>query len=311
MNGTDYFGVFYPHNILAVFADRLSVEAAEILGQRDGLPELRRIYETALVDLRASLEQGAIEEGGARWIPGSPRDPSGSRWGALYALFPAQILAPEHPLITGTLRKMEQSLSPGGQPVHTGWMADGTWVAITLDNLAEAHLVRGNPDAAIAYLYSTLNHGTPLYTWCEERGLEPGAKKTSGDRQHLWTPLAVVRFVRDALVMEQGGRLHLALATARSWLEQGKALGVRGAPTHFGTVSYRIDSDVERSTIRAEIDPPTRNAPREILLHIRHPQRAALRRVTVNGQEWNDFDAAREVIRLRTPVGRLHVEARY
>ena len=33
MNGADYFGVFYPHNILAIFADRLSAEAAVDLGK--------------------------------------------------------------------------------------------------------------------------------------------------------------------------------------------------------------------------------------------------------------------------------------
>ncbi|MCX6622474.1 MAG: hypothetical protein NTY38_15690, partial [Acidobacteria bacterium] len=41
MNGKDYFGVFYTHNILALYADKLSVEAAEILGRTADLPELR------------------------------------------------------------------------------------------------------------------------------------------------------------------------------------------------------------------------------------------------------------------------------
>ena len=41
------------------------------------------------------------------------------------------------------------NLSKGVQPVHTGWMADGAWVAITLDNIAEVNLLRGNGDAAI------------------------------------------------------------------------------------------------------------------------------------------------------------------
>ena len=311
MNGTDYFGVFYPHNILAVFADRLSVEAAETLGRKDDLPQLRGLYEKALAELLTSLESGAMKEAGWRWIPGSPNDPSGSRWGGLWAAFPAGILAPDHPLITGTLRKMEQSLSPGGQPLHTGWMPDGAWVAITLDNLAEVHLLRGNPDPAVAYLYSTLNHGTPLFSWCEERGPEPGTKKTSGDRQHLWTPLAVVRFLRDALVMEQGRDLHLALATARNWLEQGMTVGVREAPTHFGNVSYRIESGVERGLLQAEIDPPTRHLPDRIVLHLRHPRRSALQNVKVNGQPWTDFDPAQEIVRLQPLNAKLHVEARY
>ncbi len=310
MNGSDYFGVFYPHNILAVYADRLAVEAAGILGRQEA-SELRRIYETGLADLRASLEQGAIEEDGIRWMPGSPRNPSGSRWGVLYALFPAGILEPQHPLISGTLLKIERALSPGGQPVHTGWMPDGTWPAISLDNLAETHLVRGESDPAIAYLYSTLNHGTPLYTWCEERGLEPGSKKTSGDRQHLWTPLSVVRYLRDALVMEQGADLHLALGTARTWLEEGKTLGMENAPTHFGEVRYQLASEIQRGTLRAKIYPPSRNPARKIVLHLRCPQVAVMRRVTVNGKPWKDFDPSREVVTLPGASGQLEVVAYY
>jgi hypothetical protein len=311
MNGKDYFGVFYAHNILAVFADKLSLEAAQILGKTEDTAELRRIYETSLADLRTSLEAGAIVENGMRWIPGSPRDTAGSRWGGLYALFPTGLLAPDHPLITGTIRKLEQSLSPGGQPLNTGWMTDGAWVAITLDNLAEALLIRGEADRAADYLYSTLNHGTPLYSWCEERGREAGTKKTSGDRQHLWTPLAVVRYVRDALVLEQGATLHLAAGTARSWLEQGKTVGLTGAPTHFGNVNYRIASDVDRGVLRAEVDPPARQAPSAIVLHLRHPHRAALKSVKLNGKPWTDFDPARETVRLPETAAKLHIEASY
>ena len=309
MKGADYFGIFYPHNIMAVFADRLAAEAAEELGRQQEARELRRIYERALGELRASVERGSIAEDGYRWIPGSPGNTSGSRWGVLYGLFPAALMDADDALITGTLKKIEHSISAGGQPVHTGWMEDGAWVGITLDNVAEAHLVRGNGDAASKYLYSSLNHGTPLYTWCEERGLEPGTKKTSGDRQHLWTPVAVVRLLRDALVMEWGGRLHLGLGTARGWLAQGKTVGVKDAPTHFGEVSYRVESDVARQKIRAEIDPPRRRAPAEIVLHLRHPQRTRMCAVSVNGRA-AEFDAEKELVRL-TAAGRIHVVATY
>jgi hypothetical protein len=189
-------------------------------------------------------------------------------------------------------------------------MEDGAWVGITLDNVAETRLVLGDGDAAIRYLYSSLNHATPLYTWCEERGLEPGTKKTSGDRQHLWTPVAVVRLLRDAMVMEQGDRLHLGLGTARSWLQDGKTVGVREAPTHFGTVTYRIDSDLGHQALHAEVHPVWRRAPREVVLHLRHPQRARIRTVTVNGRPSREFDAERELVRLPAG-GPLQVIASY
>ena len=233
MNDDDYFGVFFPHNILAVFADHLALEAAEILGQQADLFELKRIYDTAREDLLIALDSGAIQEDRYRWIPGAPNKTSGSRWGVLYALYPCGLLPPDHELIDGTLRHIERQMSPGGHPIHTGWMPNGCWVAISLDNLAEAHLARGNGDAAAEYLYATLNHGTPLYTWCEERGVAPGTRETGGDRQHLWTPLAVVRFIRDALVCERGDGLHLAAGASRGWLASGKPVGVRAGADAF------------------------------------------------------------------------------
>ena len=175
MNDGDLYGVFFPHNIWAVYADRCSLEAAEILGKTDDVAELKKIYETARDDLLAALDRGAITEKDYRWIPGVPGKTSGSRWGALNVAFPCGLLPPDHRAGHRHPAAHRVEHQPGRTcPVHTGWMADGMWVAITLDNVAEAHLPRGNGDAAAKYLYATLNHGTPLYTWCEERGQEPG-----------------------------------------------------------------------------------------------------------------------------------------
>jgi hypothetical protein len=35
-------------------------------------------------------------------------------------------------------------LEPGGIPVHTGWMVEGMWVALALNDFAEAHLARND-----------------------------------------------------------------------------------------------------------------------------------------------------------------------
>jgi hypothetical protein len=270
-DGDDLYGVFIPHNIWAVFADRVAMEAAEALGKTQDLPELRQIYRQGLDDLLLAMERGAIQEEGYRWIPGVPGKTSGSRWAVLNALFPCGLLSPEHELITGTIRKIESHLSPGGQPLNTGWMPEGSWVAITLDNLAEAHLARGNGDAAAEYLYSSLNHGTPLYTWCEERGKEPGSAQTSGDRQHLFTPVAVVRAIRDMLVLEQGETLHLALGASRGWLVAGDVLAVRGAATHFGLVSYEMRYDPAAKRLSARVSFPQAEQLGHAILHVRLP----------------------------------------
>jgi len=145
-------------------------------------------------------------------------------------------------------------------------------VAITLDNVAETHLARGNGNAAAKYLYSTLNHATPLYTWCEERGQEPGTTKCSGDRQHLWTPVAVVRAIRDMLVLENGDGLDLALGTDPDWLGSGKLVGIQDASTHFGIISYELCYDSATSAVTGKIILDNKFPPKWVEMHIRLPE---------------------------------------
>jgi hypothetical protein len=297
----DLYGVFLPHNIWAVYVDRMAVEAAEILGRTDDLPELQRIHETAHADLLEALDRGAIDAGDYRWIPAVPGKTCGSRWGALNALFPCGVLPPDHPLITGTIRHMESRLSAGGMPIHTGWMPDGMWVAITLDNLAEAHLVRGDGDAAARYLYASLNHGTPLVTWCEERGQEPGTTDCAGDRQHLWTPVAVVRAVRDCMVMEDGDGLQLLRGADRQWLASGEPLGVAKAATHHGRVSYRVQYDAAAARVDGEATFARDGGPAWVVVHVRLPDGMRVRSASPGGEVLPDGQG----IRLRAPHGKV------
>jgi len=108
--------------------------------------------------------------------------------------------------------------------------------------------------------------------------------------------------------MEEGDVLWLARATPRNWLEQGKRIAVRNAPTHFGPVAYEIVSDVEHGRVVAEITLPSRNPPREVVLVLRHPASAPISAVKVNGKTWADFDPARGWVRLRGLSGQAHLE---
>jgi hypothetical protein len=307
MNDGDNYGVFMPHNMWAVYADRCSFEAAEILGKTADVAELKKTYETARTDLLSTLDRGAIREKDYRWIPGVAGKTSGSSWGALNATFPCGILPSDHELITGTLRKMESNMSPGGIPMHTGWLANGMWVAITLDNVAEVHLLRGNGDAAAKYLYATLNHGTPLLTWCEERGPEPGSSNCTGDRQHLWTPVAVVRAIRDMMVMENGDGLNLALGTAREWLASGKPVGVTSASTHFGPVSYQMQYDPASWQVTGEVKFAEDSTAAWAVLHVRLP--GGKRVKSVNAESKASVVPDGSGIRWNNPRGTMKFQA--
>jgi hypothetical protein len=116
---------------------------------------------------------------------------------------------------------------------------------------------------------------------------------------------------RKMLAMEIGDTLWLARATPRAWLEQGKKISVKNAPTYFGTVAYEIVSDVDNGKISATIEMPTRKTPKEVILRFRHPKSAPIKGVTVNGKPWTSYDKDKETITLKGLTGQVTVTAQY
>jgi hypothetical protein len=124
---------------------------------------------------------------------------------------------------------------------------------------------------------------------------------------------------RNLLVMEDGSSLWLARATPRVWLEQGKKIAVKNAPTHFGTLAYEIVSDVDNGKINATVEMPSRKAPKEVVLRFRHPKSAPIKSITVNGpsagsgqgKPWTEFNKEKETITLKGLSGAVAVTAQY
>jgi hypothetical protein len=172
-----------------------------------------------------------------------------------------------------------------------------------------AYLLRDEPEAAIRTFYSYMacafSHG-PLepveHRWTH--GQYFGPPSTDG----AWFEL-----YRNMLLRELDDRtLLIAEATPRAWLANGQKVEVRRAPTYFGTVSFRIESQVEAGRILGEVAFGGRDRPQTLLIRFRHPKVTAMHSVTLNGQEWKDFDSRKEWIRIANPQReRYSVEARY
>ncbi|MEN6536624.1 MAG: hypothetical protein ABFD89_23410 [Bryobacteraceae bacterium] len=122
---------------------------------------------------------------------------------------------------------------------------------------------------------------------------------------------AFLERMRSMFVLEDEGQLWLARATPRDWLQQGRHIAVTNAPSVFGTVAYEITSDVDHGRLNAIVDIPSRLASSELVLRLRHPDRAAIKSVTVNGRAWSLFDKGRELVRLKGLQGRVRIAARY
>jgi hypothetical protein len=106
------------------------------------------------------------------------------------------------------------------------------------------------------------------------------------------------------MVREQDDHtLLLAQATPREWLEDGKEISVKNAPTWFGELTYDVQSHASTGSINATVRLDSYHAGTTVVLRLRHPLGKLLRGVAVNGKPWRDFDAQEEWIRI-PDVGR-------
>jgi hypothetical protein len=178
---------------------------------------------------------------------------------------------------------------------YRGWGMDNEPVYMPQ---ATAYLLRDDPKAVIRDFYSNLasafSHTVlePLeHRWAHQQYFGPPS--TDGSWFNLYRHMLI-----DDL---QPGVLFLAQATPRPWLEDGDKIEVSKAPTYFGTVSYTIQSQVASGRITASVHLAEQAAPETLLVRFRDPQAKPMRSVTVNGQNWTDFDAAKEWVRIRKP----------
>jgi hypothetical protein len=163
---------------------------------------------------------------------------------------------------------------------------------------ATAYLQRDDPKAVIrsfySYMASAFSHSA----------LEPVEHRfTHG--QYFGPPStdgAWFELYRNMLVMERDDdSLLLAGFTPRRWLEDGQRIEVLRAPTRFGTLSMTLQSESASRHIDADVQMPERTQPGALIVRLRHPTGDRIRRVTVNGQSWQDFDPGKEWVRINTP----------
>jgi hypothetical protein len=229
---------------------------------------------------------------------------------------PAGLLPPNDRRVQGAMEVLEDRLllenpkltqrTPGYDP-EKHWFAHAAWqYQPGLERHANIHLAA---DDAPNFLRSWLNQYAVLIL--PNEGYTFREHTTGGPPDKIFEEAAFLERFRHMLVMEEGDRLWLARATPRAWLERGKKIAVRGAPTHFGMVSYHIVSSVDEGKINATVEMPSRGGQTVVLLRIRHPRAVPIKRVTVNGRDWTQFDTSKEVVRLEGVTGPVDVETVY
>lgn len=174
---------------------------------------------------------------------------------------------------------------------------------------ASVYLQRDEPKAAIRAFYSLMACGfshhqlSPIeHRWAW--GQYYGPPSTDGAWFDVYRHMLVNEWTDSTLFIGQ--------AIPRPWLQQGKQIDVRQAPSYFGPLSFRMDSQVATGRITAHVELSDRNPPRELLVRFRHPKEKPIRRVLVNGKPWKNFNAQQEWVRIPKPTaGTWVIKAMY
>jgi len=252
--------------------------------------------------------------------PGSGWHAGGLYWDTVQSadslVSPARLLSPDDPRVQGHLDVLEDRLlleNPKVAQVTKGFDQEKHWFAHAgwqyqpgLERHANIHLAA---DDVPNFLRSWLNQYAVILL--PDAGYIFREHTIGGPPDKIFEEAAFLERFRDMLVMEEGESLWLARATPRAWLEQGKKISVKNAPTHFGTLAYEIVSDVDHGKITVTVELPSRNPPKAVLLRLRHPKASPIKSVMVNGKPWQNFDPVKEVIRLEGLTGNVTVQANY
>ena len=265
MSNGDFYGIFYPWNVMSVGSDMHTLEAAEILGRAEDVSRLRDIIAEAKTDLLTSIYDNLADYGDFVMMKSAADAEISSMYGCLFPFFPTNMVGADEPIIQGAVQFIESKrMSEGGLPLGTGWQQDGLWVAMALSYIARTYLRMGLYDKAKKYLYPALNHGSPYVTYCEERGGEKGSTNTSGDLQHLWTPLSVCQYMIDAYWLDTDA-IHLCCGIPDEWLTEGGGVGFKGLGTYYGKANMRLTYKDNKACLTLKT---TRPMEKDIILHL-------------------------------------------
>ncbi len=103
---------------------------------------------------------------------------------------------------------------------------------------------------------------------------------------------------RKMFVREEGNVLWLAPFMPSYWLEDGKQVAVKNVNTYFGTISYTLNSKIDNGEIDGTVYLRKGTDFNKVILRIRHPSDKLIKKVIVNGVEYDKWDATSNIIYL-------------
>jgi hypothetical protein len=176
---------------------------------------------------------------------------------------------------------------------------------------AQALIRMDRVEEFLLFLYSHRYHDHTRGSWTagEVAGID-------GDNAIFCIPaqLTIPLLVRWMAVLEDSddARLYFGKGLPRQWVVSGEDIGIRGAPTRWGRVNFKLKGDPSAKIVKAEVELSRPGAPEEIQVKIRLPKTSDVKQVMVNGLPTNFSGPHNDTVTIKTAgEKRFEVQASY
>jgi hypothetical protein len=250
------------HNFWALAGLKNAIALADGLGQEQDAAAWRREYADFRSALLAALEKATANTNG--YIPPGLDGEHGQDWGNMLSVYPEQILAPFDPKVTATLQATRAKYQEG---IMTYGDEHFLHHYLTMKN-TETEVIRGDQQMAVEELYALLLHTSSTHAGFEFAILPWGTRDFGLNLSpHGWFSAKFRTLVRNMMVREEGGELHLLSVISPEWIKPGAVIAVRRAPTEFGSVSFELQVPADgQATLH--LDNLLTRAPERTILHL-------------------------------------------
>jgi len=234
-------GRYTGHNFWNIVGIRDCIFMAKALGRGEDVAEFTKRLEAYEERFLKVLEEVTRKTGG--YIPPGLDAPDGCDWGNLLFCYPTGghpcdgVLDPWDPRAVKTLQLMrERKYREGLMTYGRGLSPSDTLHHYLTMKATESFVLQGSQREALEDFYSILAH-----TGSTHEGFEMANWRTrdydGNFPPHGWFAAKFLLLLRDMLVREWRGKLHLFSVLSPAWLVPGGRIEVRGAPTDYGKLT--------------------------------------------------------------------------
>ncbi|MFA5148321.1 MAG: discoidin domain-containing protein [Candidatus Omnitrophota bacterium] len=257
---------------------KAAADAAQILGKTDDAKWIHAEYESLHAATIASIEKVMKKEGlscmpaFADYWPKEMRivdqehrilGDAQMAWAHKPALFPGQNMGIPVPvkLFEDSYRQYWKNAGKFSN-YDGGWFVEYEKVFWGYNfKLAHPLIYLGMEDIALKNIEWGIEHQSCPGGWMEampskinDKGLREISEGIVGDVPHGWSAAHYILLLRDMLLREDGDRLILLSCIPENWLDDGKAIEIKDAPTYFGRVGFRVQSFRSKGYLKISID---------------------------------------------------------